>query len=83
MVPSISVVIPVHNRPVLLSRALTSVSCQTIRPLEVVVVDDGSSQPIDDTLKELCPGVKIIKNDKNAGLLPVETVVSNMLRENG
>ena len=68
MVPIISVVIPVHNRPVLLSRALTSVSCQTIRPLEVVVVDDGSSQPIDDTLKELCPGVKIIKNDKNAGV---------------
>lgn len=68
MVPSISVVIPVHNRPVLLSRALTSVSCQTTPPLEVVVVDDGSSQPIDDTLKELCPGVKIIRNDKNAGV---------------
>lgn len=38
-----SVVIPVHNRADLLARTLDSVFAQTYRPLEAVVVDDGSS----------------------------------------
>lgn len=39
----ISVVIPVYNRAHLLPRALCSVAQQTYSPLEVLVVDDGSS----------------------------------------
>ena len=39
----ISVVIPVHNRSRLLARALCSVARQSYPPLEVLVVDDGSS----------------------------------------
>ena len=42
----VSVVLPTHNRSRLLAAALTSVADQTYRPLEVVVVDDGST---DDT----------------------------------
>ena len=37
------VVIPVFNRPVLVSQALDSVAAQTIQPDAVVVVDDGST----------------------------------------
>jgi glycosyltransferase involved in cell wall biosynthesis len=37
---AISCVIPTHGRPDLLSRALASVAAQTLRPFEVVVVDD-------------------------------------------
>jgi len=42
----VSVVIPTYNRAALLDRALASVGKQTLQPLEVIVVDDGSS---DDT----------------------------------
>ena len=42
----VSVVIPTYNRASLLERALASVGEQTLLPLEVIVVDDGSS---DDT----------------------------------
>ena len=42
----VSAVIPTYNRAELLSRALTSIARQDYRPLEVVVVDDGSE---DDT----------------------------------
>ncbi|NNM84028.1 glycosyltransferase family 2 protein [Candidatus Parcubacteria bacterium] len=39
--PLISVVIPTHNRPELLRRAILSVLTQTFQDFEVVVVDDG------------------------------------------
>jgi glycosyltransferase involved in cell wall biosynthesis len=39
----ISVVIPTHNRERLLIEALESVRAQDVRPIEIVVVDDGST----------------------------------------
>lgn len=40
---TVSVVMPVRNRAATLQRALDSVSAQSVQPLEVVVVDDASS----------------------------------------
>jgi hypothetical protein len=42
----VSTIIPVYNRPVLLREAVESVLCQTYRPIEVIIVNDGST---DDT----------------------------------
>jgi glycosyltransferase involved in cell wall biosynthesis len=44
----VSVIIPTYNRAALLRRALNSVFNQTYRPIEVVIVDDGST---DDTTR--------------------------------
>jgi glycosyltransferase involved in cell wall biosynthesis len=41
-----SIIIPTYNRALLLEEALASAAAQTYRPLEIIVVDDGS---IDDT----------------------------------
>lgn len=41
-IPSISAILPTHNRADLLSRAIDSIFDQTYQPAEIIVVDDGS-----------------------------------------
>lgn len=49
----ISVVIPVYNRENTIERCLESVFNQTLRPLEIVIVDDGSFDNTVQVIKEL------------------------------
>jgi glycosyltransferase involved in cell wall biosynthesis len=42
----VTTIVPVHNRPPMLISAVESVLAQSHRPIEIVVVDDGST---DDT----------------------------------
>ena len=62
-----------------ISRCLNSIINQTIKPLEIIVVDDGS---IDDTSKILLnfkTNVKIIKNPKNLGIAQSRNIAINNL----
>jgi hypothetical protein len=45
--PLLSIIIPTHNRPQLVGHAVKSALEQTITDLEVIVVDDASTQPPD------------------------------------
>ena len=47
---TVSVVVPTFNRAHLINRALQSVVSQTYRPLDLIVVDDGST---DDTCERV------------------------------
>jgi glycosyltransferase involved in cell wall biosynthesis len=64
--PLISVVIPAYNSAAFLAATLESVFAQDQRPLEVIVIDDGS---IDDTMaiaQAWTPEIRTIRQD-NAG----------------
>ncbi|MGH6887029.1 MAG: glycosyltransferase family 2 protein, partial [Geminicoccales bacterium] len=64
--PSIAVVIPTHNRTTPLVRAVRSVLSQTLRPAELIVVDDGSTPPAGGCLADF-PEVRVIVNPRRMG----------------
>lgn len=62
----VSVVIPVYNRTQPLKRALASVLAQTHAKLEVIVVDDGSTEDLKRVVDELNDErITFIRNEKN------------------
>ncbi len=54
--PLVSVVIPAYNAAHTLGRTLESVAAQTYRPLEVIVVDDGSEDDTGRVVEEAAAG---------------------------
>ena len=66
----VSTIIPVHNRPVLLGEAVASVLAQTYRPIEIIIVDDGSSDEtprVADALAAAHPDVIRTTRTPNGG----------------
>jgi glycosyltransferase involved in cell wall biosynthesis len=51
--PLVSTIIPVFNRPAMLREAVESVLTQTYRPIEIIIVDDGSTDDTPRVIDEL------------------------------
>lgn len=49
----VSCIIPVYNRPEMVRKAVASVLAQTYRPIEILLVDDGSTDYTSEVLAEL------------------------------
>ncbi len=66
----LSICVPVYNRPDLTLRALKSVLYQTVRPFEVLVLNDCSTENMQE-VEELCQasGFSYQSNVKNLGLI--------------
>jgi glycosyltransferase involved in cell wall biosynthesis len=62
--PKLSIIIPTHNRPHLLPLAVQSALNQTYQDLEVVVVDDASTNPVQ--LSEH-PKLRVIRLEQGVG----------------
>lgn len=74
--PRVSVILPTYNRASLLKYALDSVMLQSFQDLEVVLVDDGSTDQTRELVKSYSPKVRYIYREhtglpavvRNAGL---------------
>lgn len=67
--PAVSVVLPVYNRASLVGRAIASVLGQTFSDLELVVVDDCSTDDTPAVLESFChdPRVVVVRGEHNLG----------------
>jgi len=54
-----SVVVPVYNRPDEIAELLESLSRQTSKDFEVIVVEDGSQLPCEHVIKKFTPGLTV------------------------
>ncbi len=63
----ISVIIPVHNRPEPVMKAVDSVLSQSLKPLEVIVVDDGSTDQTPSVLKRYGSRITLLQTGGNHG----------------
>jgi glycosyltransferase involved in cell wall biosynthesis len=61
---TISVVIPTFNRSTLLARALASLPLDVDQQLEVIVIDDGSTEEISATVNCFNSRVQLIRQDR-------------------
>ena len=53
----LTIVIPVKNRAEIFERTLRSVAAQKLRPLKVVIVDNGSTDSTAETARKWCDAV--------------------------
>ena len=74
----VSTIIPVHDRPTLLRDAVESVVRQDYRPLEILIVDDGST---DETLATACALAEA--HPKEIRVLHQENLGPGLAREAG
>ena len=61
---SVSVVIPVHNGAKYLRECVASVLGQTLAPLEVIIVDDGSTDATPEIALSLGAPVRLLRQDR-------------------
>lgn len=64
----LTIIVPVHDRPRDLARALASIASQSLWPREIIVVDDGSAVPVDPSIGGAGgPAIRVIRHEANRG----------------
>jgi len=67
-IPSVSVIIPTHNRANLVDRAIKSVLSQTFEDFEIIVVDDASSDDTEQAIKRFKDRrIRYVRHHENMG----------------
>lgn len=76
----ITVIIPVYNGERYLGEALKSVVAQTYRPIEIIVVDDGSTDGSADIVKSFVDSQILYFYQNNSGLSAARNQGTNLAR---
>ena len=66
--PTVSVILPTYNRAHVIGRAIQDVLEQTYRDLELIIVDDGSTDNTEEIVSKMDDGrIRYIQHEKNRG----------------
>lgn len=74
----VSTIIPVYNRPALVVDAIRSVLAQSYRPIEIIVVDDGSTDGSCEAISD--SRIRVIRHDERIGVAYSRDVGSRAAR---
>ena len=67
-VPTVSVVLPTHNRASVLPRAMASVLDQSYADLELIIVDDASTDDTEQIVRSFDdPRIRFVRHERNRG----------------
>lgn len=64
---TLSVVIPLFNKGNYIERALSSIAAQTVQPLEIIVVDDGSTDDGPERVRNIHDQKIVLMSQENRG----------------
>lgn len=64
----VSIVIPTYNSWITLKDCISSIQKQTLKPFEIIVVDNASSDNTSQKVRAIFPSVKLIKQIINTGV---------------
>ncbi len=78
---SVSVIIPVLNGEAFLAEAVESIRAQGIKPLEIIIVDDGSTDGTAEVARSLGKGINYVYK-KNGGVASARNKGLKMARGN-
>lgn len=70
--PTLSVVVPTYNASRYLEQVLQAIVDQSFQPLEVIVIDDGSTDNSVEVMERVCRRasiVKLLRNERNMGVV--------------
>lgn len=71
--PSISVIIPTYNAARFIGDAVNSVLEQTVKPMEVIVVDDGSTDNTESIVKEMDGNIRYFYQENSGSSIARNT----------
>lgn len=83
MANMLSVTMANYNHGQYVGRALENILSQSVRPLEVIVIDDGSKDNSVEIIEEFVkkdPIVRLLRNEKNMGLMYCTQKLMNLVR---
>lgn len=67
-IPLTSVIMPAYRAEATVRGSVESALGQTVGDLEVIVVDDGSPEPVDEVLREVRdPRLRVLRHERNRG----------------
>lgn len=73
------ILLPSYNRPSLVIRAVSSLLAQTYPHFDILLIDNGSEQPVRQLLKPLIdPRVKLIRNEQNVRSFDEDILMAHM-----
>jgi glycosyltransferase involved in cell wall biosynthesis len=64
----VTVVIPFYDGNDTIQRTIASIDAQTVPPTEILVVDDGSPDPVDPARLQADVDVRVLRHDGNRGI---------------